>query len=1094
MSKSPVRFRTLARSTAYFAAISLAAAAVPFAATAAHAAPPARNVYVSPAIGYDTGSGNAAHPFKTLQEARDFVRKIDRNMQSDIHVELMGGTYQLSDTLTLTGADSGTNGHHIVYEAAPGANPVISGGTSVTGWTVSDPTRNIYVAHVGSIDTRQLYVNGELETRARGQDNPSGFTKTATGYTITDTSLDSWKNQTNLEVVSRWGWMLYRCPVQSIVGTTMTMQQPCWQNANLHAGEEIQNPTWLENAYELLNTPGQWYLNQSTGDLYYRPKAGQNMATATVTIPRVQDLVDLNGTVANPVSNVSFQGITFSYSTWLAPSSSDGMVEGQAGFRIVGSNNPTFDSTRLNWVKTPGAVNVSYGHGVSFDGNTFTHLGAVGLNLNTGTQNTDVTGNVFTQVAATGIQIGGTEVIDAHPTDPRDITKDNTLDNNVVTNVADQYNGSVGILAGYTDHTVITHNKVYNLPYSGISVGWGWGLTDAGGDTNYPGNSGVPVWTTPTTSRNNVISDNQISDIMKSQSDGGAIYTLSANPGGVVSGNYISNIPGPAYGAIYQDEGSRYWTTTQNALCNVAYQWLLMNHGLDIAATDNFTSQPAFTTQANSTGDTITANTTVDGCTQLPASIVANAGLQPAYQHLDPNPTSTDTTPPTAPGQPTAVTAFPTVADLSWPASTDNTGVTGYSIYANGKLVSASTGTSRLVPGLTAGAAYTFTVTARDAAGNESQPSAPLAVTMPSGADLALNKSVTVSSYSNPNTPNLAVDGDLSTRWAQGLGLPDPSWIQVDLGAQYGVTGAITTFEKTSGYKYRIQVSPDEAHWTTLDDHTAASTTAQTNYSATAQPIAGRFVRLTITGSNYNGGSIYELQVYGNALPPSTDTTPPTAPGQPTVTALLPSLAKLSWPAATDDVGVTNYEVYQNGARIAVTDQTSLQVTGLTPQTSYSFTVVARDAALNASPPSPAATITMPADNDLALNKTVTVSSYSNPNTPDLAVDGNLSTRWAQGLGLPDPSWIQVDLGAVTAVSAVVTTFEKPSGYEYRIEYSSDGVNWSTLDDHTSSYTTAQTNYSFAQTPVSARYLRLTVTGSSYNGGSIYELQAYGGF
>jgi chitodextrinase len=873
----------------------------------------------------------------------------------------------------------------------------------------------------------------------------------------------------------------------------MTMQQPCWNNANLHAGEEIQNPTWLENAYELLNTPGQWYLDQSTGDLYYMPKAGQNLATATVTIPRVQDLVDLNGTVSNPVSNVSFQGITFSYSTWLAPSSSDGMVEGQAGFRIVGTNT-TFDSTRLNWVKTPGAVNVSYGHGISFGGNTFTHLGAVGLNLNTGTQGTDITGNVFTEVAATGIQIGGTGVIDAHPTDPRDITKNNTVDNNVVTNVADQYNGSVGILAGYTDHTVITHNKVYNLPYSGISVGWGWGLTDAGGDTNYPGNSGVPVWTTPTTSQNNVISDNQISDIMKSQADGGAIYTLSANPGGVVSGNYISNIPSLAYGAIYQDEGSRYWTTTQNALCDVAYQWLLMNHGMDIAATDNFTSQPAFTTQANSTGDTITANTTVDGCDQLPASIVDNAGLQPAYQHLDPNPTSTDTTPPTAPGLPTAVTAFPTVADLSWPASQDNVGVTGYSIYADGRLVSASAGPSMLVSGLTAGATYTFTVTARDAAGNESQPSAPLVVTIPSGADLALNKTVTASSYSDPNTPNLAVDGDLSTRWAQGLGLPDPSWIQVDLGAQYDVTGAITAFEKTNGYKYRIQVSPDEAHWTTLDDHTAAATTAQTNYSAATQPIAGRFVRLTITGSNYNGGSVYELQVYGDALPPSTDTTPPAAPGQPTVTALLPSVAQLSWPAATDNVGVTNYEVYQNGTRIAVTDQTSLQVTGLTPQTAYSFTVVARDAALNASPPSPAATITMPVDNDLALNKAVTVSSYSDPNTPNLAVDGNLSTRWAQGLGLPDPSWIQVDLGTVTSVSAVVTTFEKPSGYEYRLEYSSDGVNWSTLDDHTAAYTTSQTNYSFAQTPVSARYLRLTITGSSYNGGSIYELQAYGGF
>ncbi|MFC4031569.1 discoidin domain-containing protein [Streptomyces polygonati] len=1075
----------------------MAAAALPFSAARAEAAPAtppaALSVYVSPQSGSDTAAGSAAHPFKTLQHARDYVRTVNHG-DRDIHVELLSGTYQLAGTFTLTGQDSGRDGHRVVYEAAPGAHPVISGGSQVTGWTLADPAHNVYKAHVGSIDTRQLYVNGELETRARGADNPPGFTKTATGYTFTDTSLDAYQRPSDLEVVSRWGWMMYRCPVQSISGSTMTMRQPCFHNANLHQGQEIQNPTWLENARELLDSPGEWYLDKGRGDLYYMPKAGQDLRTATVTVPRVQDLVDLNGTLADPVADVSFQGITFSYSTWLAPSSADGVVEGQAGFRIVGGNNPDFDSTRLNWVKTPGAVNVGYGRGIAFQDNTFTHLGAVGLNLNTGTQGTVIKGNVFKEIAATGIQIGGVEVIDAHPDDPRSITKDNTVTDNVVTDVADQYNGSLGILAGYTDHTVITHNKVYDLPYSGISVGWGWGLTDQGGDTNYPGNSGVPIWDTPTTSRDNVVSDNEISDIMKHQADGGAIYTLSANPGGMVSGNYIRSVPSQAYGAIYQDEGSRYWHTTQNALCDVSYQWLLLNHGMDITADDNFTTQPAYSAQFNSTGDSVTGNTTVAGCAQLPASIVDDAGLEPAYRHLDPDPASTDQQAPTAPGQPTAVADFPTVADLSWPAATDGTGVTGYAVRRDGVLVSASTGTSVRIPGLTAGATYRFTVTARDAAGNESQPSRPVTVTMPGGTDLALGKPVTVSSYSDPNTPGLAVDGDLSTRWAQGLGLPDPSWIQVDLGAQYDVSGAITTFEKASGYRYRIDVSPDEAHWTTLDDHTGADTTEATSYSPATGPTTGRYLRLTVTGSSFNGGSVYELQVYGTALPPSTDHTAPAAPGQPTATPLLPGALDLSWPAATDDTGVTSYAVLQDGNRVAVTDRTQLRITGLTPGSPYSFTVVARDAALNASPASPAATLTMPADHDLALGKPVTVSSYSDPNTPGLAVDGDLSTRWAQGLGLPDPSWIQVDLGAVTQVSSVVTTFEKPSGYTYRLEYSADGATWSTLDDHTAQSTAAAANYSIPPAPVPARYLRLTVTGSSFNGGSVYELQAYGGF
>ncbi|WP_405906523.1 discoidin domain-containing protein [Streptomyces sp. NBC_00828] len=1076
------------------AAVSLAVATAPLAAAPAQAASPkGLNVYVSP-TGRNSGSGTSAHPFKTLEYARDYVREAKKKVSGDVHVLLKSGTYQLSRTFSLTAQDSGKDGSRIIYEAAPGANPVISGGKQITGWTPADSTGKVYKAKVSDLDTRQLYVNGELATRARSTKDPAGFSKTSTGYTFTDSAISAYKQPKDLEVVSSWGWKLQRCGVESVSGNTMTMEQPCWHNAHLQQGQEIQNPTWLENARELLDTPGEWYLDGSKGEVYYMPKDGQKLSTATVTVPVVQDLVDLNGTRDKPVTDVSFEGITFSYSTWLAPSSPDGLIEGQAGFRMVGEDNPDFDSTRLNWQKTPGAVNVSYGHDVSFEGNTFTHLGAVGLNLNTGTQGTDITGNVFRQIAATGIQIGGVEAGDAHPGDDRDITKDTTVDNNVVTKAADQYNGSVGILAGYTANTLITHNKVYDLPYTGISVGWGWGLTDAGGNSAYPNNAGVPVWDTPTTSQDTRVTDNEISDIMKSQADGGAVYTLSNNPGGTVSGNYIHGVPAPAYGAVYHDEGSRHWENTGNAMCDISFQWLLMNHAEENTATANYTSNPAYSVQYLSKNNDVSGNVTVDSCAQLPASIVNNAGLQQAYRHLDPGPAVTDTQAPTAPGTPAATTDFPTVADLDWAASTDNTGVTGYSVHRDGKLVSATGKTSVRLSGLTAGQTYTFTITARDAAGNESGPSAELKVTMPSGSDLALKQPVTASSESEENFPEKAVDGDLSTRWAQGLGLPDPSWIQVDLGASYDVTGAITTFEKNSGYKYRVEVSPDEVHWQTLEDHTSANTIASTNYSHTDEPVTGRFVRLTVTGTSGNGGSVYDFQVYGEATAPSSDQAPPAAPGQPVVTPLLPSVVDLSWPAATDDTGVTSYVVHQDGKRIAVTGDTTLRVSGLTPEKEYSFTVVARDAVLNASEPSEAAVFTTPADNNLALNKPVTASSQSEQNFPEKAVDGDLSTRWAQGLGLPDPSWIQVDLGKDTSVSGVVTTFELPRGYKYRLEYSTDAATWSTLDDHTAENTVSSANYSLPDEPVTARYLRLTVTGSSYNGGSIYEIQVYGEF
>jgi hypothetical protein len=338
---------------------------------------------------------------------------------------------------------------------------------------------------------------------------------------------------------------------------------------------------------------------------------------------------------------------------------------------------------------------------------------------------------------------------------------------------------------------------------------------------------------------------------------------------------------------------------------------------------------------------------------------------------------------------------LPTVADVSWAAATDNVGVTNYGVYQGGTQIAITNKTSLRVSGLVPQSVYSFTVVALDAAYNTSQPSAASTVTMPANTDLAQGKTVTASSYSSPNTVDLAVDGNLTTRWAQGLGLPDPSWIQVDLGRVVALSGVVTTFEKTSGYKYRLEYSTNGTTWSTLEDHTAANTTSSANNSIAASPVPARYLRLTITGSSNNGGSIYELQAYGN------------------------------------------------------------------------FT-------------------------DLAQGKTVTASSYSSPNTTNLAVDGDLTTRWAQGLGLPDPSWIQVDLGKTSTVFGVVTTFEKTSGYRYRLEYSTNGTTWTTLDDHTAADTTSATNYSSASAPVSARYLRLTITGSNYSGGSIYELQAYG--
>src|SRR5688572_12625862 len=99
--------------------------------------------YVSPA-GSDANPGTFELPFATLEKARDVVRSINSNMTGDILIYLRAGTYQLTSTLTLLSADSGTNGFNIIYQAYNCEKPIISGGTSVAGWVLHDASKDIY--------------------------------------------------------------------------------------------------------------------------------------------------------------------------------------------------------------------------------------------------------------------------------------------------------------------------------------------------------------------------------------------------------------------------------------------------------------------------------------------------------------------------------------------------------------------------------------------------------------------------------------------------------------------------------------------------------------------------------------------------------------------------------------------------------------------------------------------------------------------------------------------------------------------------------------------------------------------------------------
>ncbi|MFM2092327.1 MAG: hypothetical protein RLZZ127_2816, partial [Planctomycetota bacterium] len=126
----------------------------------------ALDFYVSPG-GRDSDPGTLQAPFRTLTRARDAVRAANTTMTADITVYLRGGYHRLGETLTMTQADSGMNGHRVVWCAYPGERPIISGGRGIAGWSLHDAGKGIWKASVPGLETRQLYVNHRRAVRAR---------------------------------------------------------------------------------------------------------------------------------------------------------------------------------------------------------------------------------------------------------------------------------------------------------------------------------------------------------------------------------------------------------------------------------------------------------------------------------------------------------------------------------------------------------------------------------------------------------------------------------------------------------------------------------------------------------------------------------------------------------------------------------------------------------------------------------------------------------------------------------------------------------------------------------------------------------------
>ena len=409
--------------------------------------------------------------------------------------------------------------------------------------------------------------------------------------------------------------------------------------------------------------------------------------------------------------------------------------------------------------------------------------------------------------------------------------------------------------------------------------------------------------------------------------------------------------------------------------------------------------------------------------------------------------TPTDTIAPTAPTL-TASNTTATTVDLSWTAATDNVAVTGYDVYKDGILLISTITTTYQATGLTSGTTYNFTVRAKDAAGNVSVDSNTATIT-------TLNQTVTYCASKGTTVTDEYIGnvqiGTINNVSGNGNGYSDFTAISTSLNKGASVTITVTpTWTGTvysEGYSIWIDYNQD-------GDFADAGEQVWSKAASQTTPVSGTFtIPTTATAGStrmrvsmkYNGipteceafsyGEVEDYTV--NLIDAVADTQAPTAP---TLTAsnATATTADLSWSGATDNVAVTGYDVYKDGILLTSVTGTTYQATGLTPATSYSFTVTAKDAAGNNSVSSNTATIT-------TLNQTLTYCASKGTTVTDEYIGnvqiGTINNASGNGNGYSDFTALSTNIsGTVTiTVTPTWTATVYSEGYSVWIDYNQDG-------------------------------------------------------
>jgi hypothetical protein len=588
--------------------------------------------------GKDTNPGTRIAPFATLSKARDAVReRIAAGLVKDLLVLIRGGVHEQMDTIRFGPEDSATQEHSITYSAYPGEKVLLSGGRRITRWKKGPGkvwTAELPQVKAGDWYFRQLFVDGRRATRARTPNAddkiPWWIIKSSTlnheekqdesqPFVVRlNNPIRSYQNPGDVELVCIYNNEGGRKRLKSVneAQQTLTIAAPHKWNPRVFGNDwYLCAPTtgkacYLENASEMLDQPGEWYLDRKTGILSYWPRPGEDLSELDVVAPVVQNtLLAVVGSRERPVVNVHFKGIRVEHVDWpLPPWGYNGLF--CCNVAVFGGEQPGHRFIEA-------AVEFEHARSCNFVEGGIASVGGMGLCLRDGTAHNIIEGNELADLGGGAIGAGGCNVAGGHlyaasPPVAGDFVG-YRIANNYVHHCGRVYYGGSGICLYLAQEAVVSHNLIHDTAYFGICV-----AASQDPEVKF--------------AKNNTVEYNHIYNAMQVTVDGSAMYVTFANygEGTLIRGNLIhdtqfnkfgrGDVPSgirdtiPCHG-LYLDGNSTGCTYDHNVVYNNAGGPLLFNsHKSNNTWTDNLFQKAGKPPQ------------------EFIEAMQAYAGLQPAYR------------------------------------------------------------------------------------------------------------------------------------------------------------------------------------------------------------------------------------------------------------------------------------------------------------------------------------------------------------------------------------------------------------------------------------------------------------------------------